>query len=159
MKRSITFFTLGFILGMLICGILVWQLMPGMMINVHQSNRSFDKTVELLEKKITEKEGWKVPAVFDIQQSVLGAGYDNMIQVKIVTLCQPHYVKRILTDDNDMKVSTMMPLGIGVYETNDGKVYISDMNINLMGKMFGGTIAEVMGEASADINQILDEME
>jgi len=52
-------------------------------------------------------------------------------------------------------VSTMMPLGIGVYETKDGSVYMSEMNIGLMGMMFGGTIADVMGDASTDITKMM----
>ena len=36
-----------------------------------------------------------------------------------------------------------------------GDVYISEMNVGLVGKMFGGTISEVMGDASADIARII----
>jgi hypothetical protein len=38
-----------------------------------------------------------------------------------------------------------MPCTIAVYESDDGKIYISKMNTGLMGKVFGGTIARVMG--------------
>jgi hypothetical protein len=38
-----------------------------------------------------------------------------------------------------------MPCAWGVYKGKDGKVYISGMNMGLMGKMFGGNIAKVMG--------------
>ena len=78
-----------------------------------------------------------------------------MTRVKIVTLCNPHYANRILDDDKDKIVTTMMPLGLGVYETKDGAVYISEMNVGLMGMMFGGTIADVMGDASTDIAQMM----
>jgi len=36
-----------------------------------------------------------------------------------------------------------MPLSIGVYEDGKGQVYISQLDVGLMGMMFGGTIAEV----------------
>ena len=81
-----------------------------------------------------------------------------MTRVKIVALCNADYAHRILDDDRDKVVTTMMPLGIGVYETKDGNVYMSEMNIGLMGRMFGGTISEVMGEASADISGIIAEV-
>ena len=58
-----------------------------------------------------------------------------MERVKIVTLCNPHYANRILLEDRDKVVATMMPLGIGVYETSDGHVFISEMNIGLMGRI------------------------
>jgi len=78
-----------------------------------------------------------------------------MTKVKIVALCNPHYANRILNDDKDKVVSTMMPLGIGIYQTKDGSVYMSEMNIGLMGMMFGGTIADVMGDASKDIAKMM----
>jgi hypothetical protein len=39
----------------------------------------------------------------------------------------------------------MMPCGIAVWEDDEGGVWISRMNTGLMGKIFGGTIARVMG--------------
>ncbi len=42
-----------------------------------------------------------------------------------------------------------MPLAWGVYEGEDSKIYISRLNVGLMGKMFGGNIAKVMGGAVA----------
>jgi uncharacterized protein (DUF302 family) len=78
-----------------------------------------------------------------------------MTKVKFVTLCNPHYANRILMNDADKVVTTMMPLGIGIYETVDGNVYMSEMNVGLMGMMFGGTIADVMGDASTDIAKMI----
>jgi uncharacterized protein (DUF302 family) len=145
----------GAIIGCLLMGMIVWFAMPPMMINVHQSKYGFDETIAMVEQAVTARQGWKVSQVFDIQKNILDAGHQDMTRVKIVALCNPHYAYRILSDDEDKVVSTMMPLGIGVYETKDGKVYLSDMNIGLMGRMFGGTIAEVMGDASSDISGIV----
>ena len=39
----------------------------------------------------------------------------------------------------------MMPCTFSVWEGDDGKVYLSKMNMALMAKMFGGNIAKVMG--------------
>ena len=38
-----------------------------------------------------------------------------------------------------------MPCRLGVYETQEGKVMISGLNMGLMSQMFGGNIAKVMG--------------
>lgn len=146
---------LGVIIGFLLMGITVWAMMPPMMINVHRSKLGFDETIATLEKAVADQAGWKVSEVFDIQKNIVDAGYKDMTRVKIVALCNPHYANRILSDDKDKVVSTMMPLGIGVYETKDGNVYISEMNIGLMGMMFGGTIADVMGNASTDISRMM----
>jgi len=146
---------LGTIIGFLLMGIIVWIAMPPMMINVHKSQYGFDETVAAVEKAVTAQQGWKVSKVFDIQKNIIDAGHQDMTRVKIVTLCNPHYANRILSDDKDKVVTTMMPLGIGVYETKDGSIYMSEMNVGLVGMMFGGTIAEVMGDASTDIAKMI----
>lgn len=145
----------GIIIGFLLMGIIVWIAMPPMMINVYKSQYGFDETVAAVEKAVTAQQGWKVSKVFDIQKNIIDAGHQDMTRVKIVTLCNPHYANRILSDDKDKVVTTMMPLGIGVYETKDGSIYMSEMNVGLMGMMFGGTIAEVMGDASTDIAKMI----
>ena len=145
----------GFITGFLLMGITVWFVMPSMMINVHESPYGFDETVAAVREAVASQQGWKVAQVFDIQKNIIEAGHVDMTRVKIVALCNGNYANRILDDDEDKVVTTLMPLGIGVYETNDGSVYLSAMNIGLMGKMFGGTISEVMGDASADIARII----
>ena len=153
MKTKIFF--AGLIIGFLMMGVAVWFLMPAMMINVHKSQYGFEETVTAVETAVAAQEGWKVAKTFDIQKNIVDAGHTDMTRVKIVTLCNPHYANRILSDDADKVVTTMMPLGIGVYETTDGSVYMSEMNVGLVGMMFGGTIAEVMGDASKDIAMMM----
>jgi len=48
-----------------------------------------------------------------------------------------------------------MPLAVGVYEDKAGQVYITQLNIGLLGMMFGGTIADVMGMAGKDVKEII----
>ena len=43
----------------------------------------------------------------------------------------------------------MMPCTVSVYQKSDGKAYIETMNAGLLGKMFDGVVAEVMGGAVA----------
>jgi len=145
----------GAIIGFLLMGIMVWVAMPPMMINVHKSPYGFDETVIAVEKAVAAQEGWKVVKVFDIQKNIVDVGHQDMTKVKIIVLCNPHYANRILSDDKDKVVTSMMPLGIGVYETKGGSIYISEMNVGLVGLMFGGSIAEVMGSASTDIGRMM----
>ena len=50
-----------------------------------------------------------------------------------------------------------MPCTMAVWEGDDGKVYLSEMNMGLMAKMFGGNIAKVMGGSVVhDEEQILE---
>jgi len=158
MKSSASKFVMGLIVGVLLTGVAVWLVMPRMMINVQKSRLNFEDTVTAVSESVLKQKDWKVPAIFDIQKNILDAGYKNMTKVKIVSLCQPHYAQRILESDDDKKVTTMMPLGIGIYETKDGQVYMSTMNIGIMGMMFGGTIADVMGDAGEDIKEMLEDI-
>jgi dienelactone hydrolase len=48
-----------------------------------------------------------------------------------------------------------MPLAIGVYEDAQGHVHVSRLNVGLVGMMFGGTIADVMGTAGADLAEVV----
>jgi len=157
-KNSVLKFVIGSIVGVLLMGIVVWQVMPRMMINVRKSKLNFEDTVLAVNESVTKEKDWKVPAIFDIQKNILDAGHKDMTKVKIVSLCQPHYAKKILESDDDKKVTTMMPLGIGIYETKGGQVYVSTMNIGMMGLMFGGTIADVMGDAAEDIEEMLEDI-
>ena len=116
--------------------------MPRMMLTVHQSRYSdVDQTCEELKAAI-EAAGWSCPDPRHEQiHGQHGVQHDR--PVRIVELCQAHYAHDIL--GGNPEVSTLMPCALGVYEGPDGKVYISGMNTGLMGKMFGGKIAEVMG--------------
>jgi hypothetical protein len=48
-----------------------------------------------------------------------------------------------------------MPLKLGVYEDKKGQVFVSQLNIGLLGKMFGGTISKMMGLAGKDIKEVV----
>jgi uncharacterized protein (DUF302 family) len=71
-----------------------------------------------------------------------------------VNVCNPRYAAKILTDDANRGVTVFMPLAIGVYEDKKGQVFVSQLNVGLLGMMFGGTIADVMKMAGADLNEV-----
>jgi hypothetical protein len=49
-----------------------------------------------------------------------------------------------------------MPLELGVYEDKKGQVFVSQLNVGLLGKMFGGTISDVMGLAGKDLSEVVE---
>ena len=145
----------GFVLGLLVMAVLVWLLMPRMMFNVYKSPHNFDETVATLKANIDTKADWKVLNFFDFKESIDKSGYGPMSRVGSFALCNPRYASRILADDANKKVTAMMPLAIGVYEDVDGNTYVSELNVELLGMMFGGTIAEVMGAAGTDLGEVV----
>jgi uncharacterized protein (DUF302 family) len=133
----------GMAAGAILCGGAILAAMPSMMIVTEESRLGFDETVSALEKSVAEH-GWVVSTVMDMNKSMAKHGVEFGPRVKVVKLCNPEYAKSVLTTDRH--VSTLMPCSLAVWEGDDGKVYLSKMNMGLMAKLFGGNIAEVMGE-------------
>ena len=126
----------GIVVGAVLCGLVLWVVMPSMMIVTHESELGFDETVTALEKSI-EEQGWVVSRVMDMNASMAKHGVEFAPRVKLVKLCKPEYANSVLTTDRH--VSTLMPCTFAVWEDDEGDVYLSKMN------MFGGNIADVMG--------------
>jgi uncharacterized protein (DUF302 family) len=135
----------GFVVGVLLCGIIAFTAMPSLMIVTKESKLGFDETVAALEKRIGEH-GWAIQGdqPIDMNKSMAKHGVTFEPRVKLVKLCNAEYEKSVLTTDRH--VSTMMPCTFSVWEGDDGKVYLSKMNLALMAKIFGGNVAKVMGK-------------
>ena len=80
-----------------------------------------------------------------------------MLPAASLKICQPDYAEQVLNDDDARFLSVMMPCSIAVYQKSDGKTYVSTINASLMGKLFGGTAAEVMaGHVSKETAAFVD---
>ena len=136
----------GMLAGVVLTGLIVWQFMPGMMVVTHKSTLGFDETIAALETALVD-EGWASPGKIDMNKSLAKHGHALEPRVKVIQLCKPEYAKDVLLTDR--YVSSFMPCAIAVWEADDGTVHVSKMNTGLVGKMFGGNIARVMGEKVA----------
>ena len=134
----------GVVIGFVLCGIIMFTAMPSMMIVTRECKLGFDETVAALEKRIPEH-GWVVSGgePIDMNKAMAKNGVTFKPRVKLVKLCNAEYAKSVLTTDRH--ISCMMPCTMAVWEADDGKVYLSEMNMSLMAKMFGGNVAKVMG--------------
>lgn len=132
-------------IGFILCVIVVFTAMPSLMIVTRESKLEFDETIADLEKRIP-KHGWVISGdqPIDMNKSMAKHGVTFKPRVKLVKLCNAEYAKSVLTSDRH--ISCMMPCSMAVWEADDGKVYLSEMNMALMAKMFGGNIAKVMGK-------------
>ena len=152
--RKGTFHAAGWILvGMFLMGLIVWFTIPSLMLIRHKSSRGYDETVAALSEALEQKQGWHVLTVNDFQKST--ADFVAMERVGSLNICNPRYASKILANDADRGVTAIMPLAIGVYEDKQGQMYISQLNVALLGMMFGGTIADVMGMAGDDLDGIV----
>jgi uncharacterized protein (DUF302 family) len=141
------------VVGMVLMGFIVWFAMPSMMLVKHKSNLGYEETVSALSRTLQEKQDWRVIVVNDYQKSV--AAFGALERVGSISICNPRYASRILANDADRGVTAFMPLGLGVYEDKQGQVFVAQLNVGLLGMMFGGTIAQVMGQAGSDLTEVV----
>ena len=142
------------LMGMVLMATIVWFTMPSVMLVTHPSAQGYEETVARLDQALTSKNDWRVLGVNDYQKAT--SEFAAIERTGSMNVCNPRYASRILSNEEDRGVTALMPLAIGVYEDSQGKVYVSRMNVKLLGMMFGGTIAEVMGMAGEDLDQIVD---
>ncbi|MGV6808630.1 MAG: DUF302 domain-containing protein [bacterium] len=138
-------FALGIVAGIALTAVIGWTVMPSMMLKEHLSPYGVDETVAKI-KQNAEAKGWVSPSVSSIHKSIKKHGVGDLPPVQLVNLCEPHHAYNILKSDENKIVSVMMPCTVSVYEKSDGKTYIGTMNTDLLGRMFGGDIAEIMGQ-------------
>ncbi|MEA3336932.1 MAG: DUF302 domain-containing protein [Chloroflexota bacterium] len=152
-KKTLLAGIAGFLIGVVVLGVVAFVAAPGIMMVEDASPLSYENTVEAV-LDATAEQGWKVPATHEISTAVNKAGYD-VAPVTVIELCQPHHAARVLLEDDARIVTSMMPCRVSVYETSDGQVVVSRMNTGLISKLFGGTVATVMADATADTEVIL----
>ena len=119
-------------------------------------NFSFDKTVELLVKRLNAKEGWHVTNVIDQQKEILDNGGVDVGKVKIIKFCNGKLSGEMLSDDDRKFMSVKMPLSIAVYEKSDGRVIVNLANGYVMARLFKGrSEGEIMQRVVKDMEDIL----
>ena len=136
----------GFVIGLLAFGILLFAAAPSMMLKTYETVYGYDETIERIQERI-ESAGWVVSGISELNKSLSKEGVNFEPRVTLLSLCHPKYAESVLTTDR--YVSVMMPCKFSIWEGDDGKVYLTKMNMRLMGKMFGGNIAEIMGSKVA----------
>lgn len=143
------------VIGMLLMGVGVWIMMPKMMLTTYKSKSDFNETVEKLIVAIKLKGDCKVTKEFDFQKNIHDAGHDKIEHVGSIAICHPKYASMILLEEQNRKITSIMPITLGVFENKNGQVFVSELNIGMMGMMFGGTISKVMKIAGKDVKEII----
>ena len=129
--------------------------MAGMMLHENLSPYGIEETINKIKENAISK-GWVIPSVKPLHKSVLKYGGGELRPVMLVNLCQPNHAFNILREDENKIISVFMPCTISVYQKSDGKTYIGTMNAGLLGEIFGGTVADVMGEVAVDQQSFIE---
>ena len=133
------------------------NLMQQMMFKVYKSKLGFDETVSAVAEA-APKNGWKIPDIRDLQKEYQDTGLTDMTKIKVIYFCNPQGGYDILKDDRNKSMSVMMPMGVSIYETSDGRVEIAAMNMSMMSGMFSGVVQEVLSNGAANLEKTLQEV-
>ncbi len=152
---TILLFIVGLVLGLISMAFMVKVMMPNMMFATYKSKLGFDETVSTLEDS-AKKNGWTIPEIRDLQQDYIEDGLEDMTKVKILYFCNAQGGYNILKNDAYKKMSVMMPMGVSIYETNNGQVKIAAMNIGFMSMMFSGTVKKVLQEGGGNFRNSVE---
>ena len=149
----ITGLIIGLIVGIIIALLVIFYSAPSIMFKENKSKHDFETTIAELEKTVADA-GWVIPHVNDLQASLHKFDYDIM-KVKIYEICKPEHAYKILSQDDERIVSSLMPCRIAIYEKSDGNVYMSFMNAKLMAKPMVKLIRQTMADAAAETEVII----
>lgn len=155
-KSIVTGLVIGAVLALLIGGLILFKMTPGLMMAEDVSKYDFETTVKNFEEEVKEA-GWSIPTVHDMQATLDGFGH-QVDEIMIFELCSSKYSAEILKLDDERIVSPMMPCRVSIYTKSDGKTYISRMNSGLVAKFFGGVVDEVMQMAADETEIILGKL-
>ncbi len=137
-----TFFIAGLVCGLALTAGWIIALMRARMIEVHKSKYGFDETVARLEQAVRDA-GWLLSDSKRMNESFEKKDVFFKPRVHLIKLCEPRHATDVLKDNR--RVACLMPCTFAVYEDDAGAVQISKSNTRLMGRVFGGSIARVMG--------------
>lgn len=155
MMLQITKSVLTLFAGAVVALVLVAAAAPKILIEEIPSLFDIDQTTERLEQA-AEAEGWKVSGVRKLDESVLKNGGPALRPVRLLEICEPNYAGALLDGDAQRMLSVLMPCTISIYEKSDGRVYVSRLNVSLLGKLFGGEADEILsGRVAADQDAII----
>jgi uncharacterized protein (DUF302 family) len=156
MKKYVSTAFIFLVTGFLAAMLIFIYLSPSMMMLEDESRFDFEKTVAGLED-LAKDQGWSVPTVHNLQQSMRKAGHD-VKEVKVFALCKPDHAIHILRGNEERVVSSMMPCRVAVYVKEDGKTYVSRMNSKLMSKGMNRNVRTTMKSAFNEMEEILSKI-
>ena len=136
-------FGLGLLAGVVVTAGGMMLAAPSLMLRVQTSPHSVEQTTAMIKER-AEAAGWVVSSITPLDQSIVKNGGAQLPSIRLVNMCQADHASRVLADEKDRLVSVLMPCTVAVYEDDQGATRISTMNAGLMGRLFGGAVAEVM---------------
>ena len=120
-----------------------------MIVTIYIPGMSFEEVNDRLKEVVPQFKGWALPiASWEFYKSQISKGfkYDNIKNMIIHFVCKAAHANSMLR--KYPYFGGIMPCSWAVYETMDGKVYISKMNIALMSFVYPGFIGKIMKDVA-----------
>lgn len=160
MKRligtTLLILTLALILGS--CASMMTGMMKNKMFKHYESKYDFDKTYETMKSAIEGSDRWTILGEYDNQERYSSEG--ALPNYKVLQICNPFAAYRILNDDETKYMGGMIPLKFCIYEKNDGTVWMSMMNVEMMGSMFDDEqVVETIEGASGELMTFIEKIQ
>lgn len=129
--------------------------MPQMLLE-RASPLGFDETLARIEKN-AKALGWKVPKKWKVnfRGNMKRATGKDIGPNRVLKMCEPNAAVELLLQDEYKMLTAMMPCTIAVYVKSDGNTYVSMMNLELMGKMYGGDVETMAIKLAPQMEQML----
>lgn len=103
-----------------------------------RTDRDFDSVISDLHSGTGKAPGWEIRnAGCPLPPSGDGC------RMQSFQLCQRDYASELIEREEDRKISALLPCTFSVYEKKDGHVYLSRLNVKLLGRLLGGMPAYV----------------
>ena len=160
--KIIVSFVVGAVVGLALLMLppvqeMLGQSMGSKMLIELESPLGFDETLVKLEEN-AKGAGWKVPSKWKVnfQKNLLKVTGTDIGKNQVLKMCEPEAAAKILVHDEYKLLTTMMPCTIAVYEKSDGKTYISIMNMEMLGMIYGGVIAEIAKELAPQMQEMVN---
>lgn len=122
-----------------------------------ESPLDFDATLERIEAN-AKGLGWKVPKKWKVnfRKNMMKITDVDIGPNQVLKMCEPFAAVKLLAKDEYKILTAMMPCTIAVYEKSNGTTYISMMNLDLMGQMYGGDVKIMADELAPQMAQMLN---
>ncbi len=116
----------------------------------------FKETLAKLEAN-AKALGWKAPKKWKInfQLNLKHVTGRDIGKTRVLGLCAPEAAADILEHDELKMLTAMMPCNIAVYEKSDGKTYISMLNMEALGDLYGDVVKKAAAELAPQLKQML----
>ncbi len=119
----------------------------------NESPANLVRTAEVFQEEVRAA-GWSMLHVHNISGILSARGF-TLHPALIFEPCSGRFTAQLIGRDETRYVTSMIPCRVAIYQTSDGRVIISRMNIVMFATMMEPAVAEVMLSANEEMEAII----